>query len=104
LSSTGRKDSPVIAERKAVAMKRSLFVLAVALVAAGVAVAAVTRRGPAGPPTAASLTPAYVQAAKYWSTGPSLEGGSPARAATQSPPTTSSLMDAYVQAAKQRLP
>jgi hypothetical protein len=77
-------------------MKRFIVAVAVALVGAGVAVAAVTVREPAGPPTTASLVPAYVQAAKYWSAG--------SRAATQSPPTTSSLMDAYVQAARQWLP
>jgi hypothetical protein len=84
-------------------MKRFLFVLAVALVAAGVAVAAVIRQEPARPPTTASLMPAYVQAAKYWSTRSSVEGKSPARAATKSSPTAS-LMDAYVQAARQWLP
>ena len=77
-------------------MKRFIVAVAVALVVAGVAVAAVTRREPANPPTTASLMPAYVQAATYWSTG------SPA--ATPSPPTTSSLMDAYVQAARLWLP
>jgi hypothetical protein len=77
-------------------MKRFILAVAVALVVAGVAVAAVTRREPATPPTAASLMPAHVQAAKYWS--------SRSPGATQSPPTTSSLMDAYVQAARQWLP
>ena len=77
-------------------MKRFIVAVAVALVAAGVAVAAVTQREPASVPTTASLMPAYVQAAKYWGTGSS--------AAMQSPPTTSSLTDAYVQAARWWLP
>jgi hypothetical protein len=71
-------------------MKRVLGVFVIALVAAGVALAAVTRPDDGGPPTTASLMPAYVQAAKYWN------GRSRARAS--SPPTTASLMQAYAQA------
>jgi hypothetical protein len=84
-------------------MKRFLAAAAVALVAAGVAVAAVGRHDSADPPTTASLMPAYVEAAKYWSTR-SPGGDAPAAATSQSPPTTSPLMDAYVQAARQWLP
>jgi hypothetical protein len=69
-------------------MKRVLAVFAVALVAAGVALAAATRQESAGPPTTASLMPAYVQAAKYWS----------ARSPVPAIPTTASLMPAYAQA------
>ena len=49
-------------------MKRFIAAVAVALAVAGVAAAAVTRREPAGALITASLMPAYVQAAKYWST------------------------------------
>jgi hypothetical protein len=81
-------------ERRQIVMKRTLVVFVAALVAAGVALAAVTRQdAAAGLPTTASLMPAYVQAAKYWS------ARTPA-SAIPSPPTTASLMPAYVQAGK----
>ena len=74
-------------------MRRFFAVFAAALVVAGAAVAAVARQKSDPPrPTMASLTPAYVQAARYWSA----RGLVPARL---SPPTTASLMNAYVQAA-----
>jgi hypothetical protein len=72
-------------------MKRVLVVFVAAFIAAGVALAAVKQHDAAGPPTSASLMPAYVQAAKYWS-------DRPARPAIASPPTTASLMPAYAQA------
>jgi hypothetical protein len=74
-------------------MKRTLVVFVAALVAAGVALAAVTRQDAAGTPTTASLMPAYVQAAKYWNARTSAS-------AISSSPTTATLMPAYVQAAK----
>ena len=64
-------------------MKRVLVVFVSALVAAGVALAAVTRQDAAGPPTSASLMPAYVQAAKYWNARSPMS-------AIPSPPTTAS--------------
>jgi hypothetical protein len=44
-------------------MKRVLVVFVAAFIAAGVALAAVKQHDAAGPPTSASLMPAYVQAA-----------------------------------------
>ncbi len=81
-------------------MKR-LISIAGLLIAAVVAIAATThttttRSTGTHPPTKASLTNAYVEAAKYWQSRPvSVASGLPA-----TPPTTASLMNAYVEAAQ----
>ena len=71
------------------------------LIAAVVAIAATnhtttTRSTETHSPTKASLMNAYVEAARYWQSGPV----SVATARPATPPTTASLMNAYAEAAQ----
>ena len=81
-------------------MKRLIGLVTVVLIGAVLAIAATTRTTTRStgthPPTKASLTDAYVAAAKYWQNRPVSAPSAP----SVKPPTTASLMDAYVEAAK----
>jgi hypothetical protein len=90
---------PSISQRRA-NLKRLVIAIAAVLVAAGLALAVVTRPSAAHPPTTASLMPAYVEAAQYWQTHATVFTRAKSSAAAAHPPTTASLMPAYVEGAK----